>query len=281
MRKPRISIIIPCYNQGQYIDEAIKNVEESDSGICEIIIINDGSTDEFTNKRLNELRTNGYHVIFQENQGLCKSRNNGIKLSKGEYILPLDADNIITSDLITLSIEVLDTNNEISIVYSDRQNFGESNDLIQVGEFDLPRILRGNYIDACAVYRKTIWEEIGGYDERMPAQGLEDWEFWISAAERNFKFHYIPKALFYYRFLGNSMARTMDKNPKFNSLLEYIYKKHSLIMTEKFINEIFELKEEVNQLQLELIKSRKSKPYRLGKFLLRPFYLIKGAKDNR
>ena len=280
MSIPIISIVIPCYNHGQYIDEAIKSVEESESDIYEIIIINDGSTDDLTNKRLIELKNNGYHVVFQENQGLCKSRNNGIRLSRGKYILPLDADNKITPELISLSIKILNSDPLVSIVYSDRQNFGESCDLVDVGRFNLALLLKENYIDACAVYRKSVWEEIGGYDEKMPAQGFEDWEFWISAAEKNFKFYYIPKPLFYYRVLGNSMARTMEKNPKFNSLLEYIYKKHSLIMNEKFINEIFELKDEVNRLQLEIKKSRNSKAYLLGKFLLSPFRLLGMGKNN-
>ena len=96
MIQPLISIVIPCYNHGQYIDEAIISVEEYKNKDYEIIIINDGSTDNFTNIRLEELKEGGYNVIVQKNQGLGKTRNNGIKIANGKYILPLDADNKIT-----------------------------------------------------------------------------------------------------------------------------------------------------------------------------------------
>lgn len=229
MKIPIISIIIPCFNHGKYIDDAIKSVEEYNNGDYEIIIINDGSTDEFTINRLLELKNKGYNVIFQENQGLGRTRNNGIRLAKGKYILPLDADNKIKPEYIIKAIEILETNSTFSIVYSDRQMFGEEINVIKVGEFDLPRILKENYIDACAIYRKNAWYEIGGYDENMPHQGFEDWDFWISAAEKGFKFYYIPEPFFQYRVDSNSMIHQLINSSNMNSLVEYIYKKHILI----------------------------------------------------
>jgi len=223
MTEPLISVVIPCYNQGQYIDEAIKSVEEYKGQDYEIIIINDGSTDDFTNKRLKELRDDGYNVIFQDNQGLGKTRNNGIRIAKGKYILPLDADNMIKPEYISRAIDIFNADPGISIVYSDRHVFGDLNILNKVGEFDLSTIYKGSYIDACAVYRKDVWNEIGGYDENMPTQGLEDWDFWLSAAEKGFRFFYIPEPLFYYRVLENSMCRLITKNPELkNSVFEYI-----------------------------------------------------------
>jgi len=91
---PRISIIIPCYNHGQYVREAISSVEKcTDKNLYEMIIVNDGSTDSFTLEEMGRLANDGYYVINQVNQGLGRTRNNGIKAAKGEYILPLDSDN--------------------------------------------------------------------------------------------------------------------------------------------------------------------------------------------
>jgi glycosyltransferase involved in cell wall biosynthesis len=92
---PVISIIIPCYNQGQYILDAISSVEQyPDNSVYEIIIINDGSTDEISITVLKSLEEKGYHVLNQNNQGLSMARNNGIAIAKGKYILPLDADSL-------------------------------------------------------------------------------------------------------------------------------------------------------------------------------------------
>jgi glycosyltransferase involved in cell wall biosynthesis len=83
----RLSIVIPCFNDGQFLKEAIASVEACPDQIYEIIIINDGSTDLLTRQVLNELRSNGYQVVDQSNQGAAAARNTGVRLAKGDYIL--------------------------------------------------------------------------------------------------------------------------------------------------------------------------------------------------
>jgi len=270
-----ISIIIPCYNHGIYIDEAIKSVEEYKFDNYEIIIINDGSTDDYTNKRLIELKSEGYNVIFQENKGLGRTRNNGIRLAKGKYILPLDADNKIKPDYILKAINILDSEPSISIVYSDRKLFGNSDESFIVGEFSIEKIVNCNYIDACAIFRKSLWEQVGGYDDKMPVQGWEDWDFWLMAIENESKFYYIPEPLFYYRVLDHSMIQQLMNSPNYNLLLRYVYIKHAFIMKEKFIDEMFKLQNEINYLNQEIVRLNQTKAYRLGKFILKPFLNIR------
>ena len=270
-----ISIIIPCYNHGIYIDEAIKSVEEYKFDNYEIIIINDGSTDDYTNKRLIELKSEGYNVIFQENKGLGRTRNNGIRLAKGKYILPLDADNKIKPDYILKAINILDSEPSISIVYSDRKLFGNSDESFIVGEFSIEKIVNCNYIDACAIFRKSLWEQVGGYDDKMPVQGWEDWDFWLMAIENESKFYYIPEPLFYYRVLDHSMIQQLMNSPNYNLLLRYVYIKHAFIMKEKFIDEMFKLQNEINYLNQEIVRLNQTKSYRLGKFILKPFLNIR------
>src|SRR4051812_35874782 len=87
---PKISIVIPCFNHGKYLKEAIQSVEQiQDKSLYELIIVNDGSTDEYTNRLMKSLSRKGYHIIFQNNQGLSASRNNAINVARAEYILPL------------------------------------------------------------------------------------------------------------------------------------------------------------------------------------------------
>lgn len=185
---PIISVIIPCYNHGIFIEEAIKSVEKSDRKDYEIIIIDDGSTEIETISKLEQLRLNGFHVIYQENMGAMGARNNGIRNSIGKYILPLDADNRIMPQMISKAVQILENDPRVSIVYSDREMFGIANETKKVGTFRLPDMLLDNYIDACAVYRKDVWTKTGGYDENLPMQGWEDWDFWLTAYSHGFKF---------------------------------------------------------------------------------------------
>lgn len=233
-----VSIVIPCYNHGQFIDEAIKSVELiSDKSIYEIIIVNDGSTDGYTNLRLKELKEAGYNVIFQENSGLAKSRNNGIAASKGKYILPLDADNKIRPEFVYEGCKILNEFPDVNIVYGDAQTFGDEEGFLKQGEYNLQKLMITNYIDACAMYRKEVWEKTGGYDFKMPYQGVEDWAMWMHASFLGMKFHYLNKIVFDYRVLGNSMIRELRKNKiKGNANIEYLINKHPQYFGPQFID---------------------------------------------
>jgi glycosyltransferase involved in cell wall biosynthesis len=234
---PRISIIIPCYNHGQYIREAIESVEQcTDKNLYEIIIVNDGSKDELTIAEMEKLANEGYNIINQINQGLGRTRNNGIKVAKGEYILPLDSDNRIRIEYIYESIRILDAHPEIAMVYGDSQFFGDKVKRHIVGEFNLQNMMVENQIDACAVYRKSVWEAVGGYDEKMPIMGYEDWDMWMNMTFKNYKFHYVTEILFDYRVLGNSMLRSISISNK-KRLYKYMDEKYKNYLNMDHLNQ--------------------------------------------
>jgi glycosyltransferase involved in cell wall biosynthesis len=234
---PRVSIIIPCYNHGQYIREALDSVEKvTDKNLYEIIIVNDGSKDEYTIKMMDTLAAEGYHVINQVNQGLGRTRNNGIKVAKGDYILPLDSDNRIRPEYIYESIKILDAHPEIAMVYGDAEFFGDKSKRHVVGEFNLQNMMVENQIDACAVYRKSVWEAVGGYDEKMPIMGYEDWDMWLNMTFKHYKFHYVPEILFDYRVLGNSMLRSVSSSNK-KLLYKYMDEKYKGYLNMDHLNQ--------------------------------------------
>lgn len=220
-----LSVIIPCYKHGAYLPEAIESIENYTSHPTEIIIINDGSPDELTINTINNYQKKGYFIIDQKNQGLAKTRNNGIIASKGKYILPLDADNKIISENIAEAIQMLEDNPTLDIVYSDRILFGDIEGYDVVGPYNLQKLMIGNYIDACAIYRREVWVDSGGYDPNMPAMGAEDWDLWLNASFKNKSFYYSPKPLYAYRLLGESMARTIT-GPKYGKIKEYLENKY-------------------------------------------------------
>lgn len=150
----RASIVIPCYNHGQYLREALESALRSDFAGYEVIIVDDGSTDEATISVIEELKSqlrDRQNVIFirQENQGLAWARNNGIKMARGEYILPLDADNRIRPNYLRKAAEVLDNNPSIGVVYAYLKFMGEKDGFWEFPAFDARRLLLGNFVEAC------------------------------------------------------------------------------------------------------------------------------------
>lgn len=221
-----VSIIIPCYNHGQYLMEALKSISDAVTSYSyEIIIVNDGSTDEHTLTVLSWVEQEGYQVIHQPNGGLAAARNNAISMAKGKYIIPLDSDNKLHQNYLTKAIELLEKNPDIDIVYGNPILFGDKEGVITVGKFSISKIIKINYIDACAVFRKITWEKVSGYDGNMPAMGNEDWEFWIHAFFKGATFLYVNEVCFYYRVLANSMTVTTTI-PGLVKNSEYIYQKH-------------------------------------------------------
>lgn len=220
-----LSVIIPCYKHGAYLPEAVHSIEKYDRHPTEIIIVNDGSPDEETKSVIKDFIGRGYKVIDQPNQGLARARNNGVALSTGKYILPLDADNKILPENLEDVLNLLESNPDIDVVYTDRRLFGDVNRYDRVGPYNLQKLMLSNYIDACAVYRREVWEECGGYDPDMPAMGAEDWEMWLNASFKNKTFYYHEKPLYAYRLLGESMARTIT-GPKYGRIKAYLQTKY-------------------------------------------------------
>src|SRR5262249_38052675 len=148
-----LSIVTPCYNQGALLVEAIASVERCAPPGCELIIVNDGSQQPRTLEIMRVLTSCGYFIVDQQNLGLSAARNAGIALARGRYILPLDDDNRIRANFVQDAIRVLDSSPDVGVVYGDRCEFGLRSRELPIAEFDVPKILTTNYIDACAVFR--------------------------------------------------------------------------------------------------------------------------------
>lgn len=228
-----LSVVIPCYNHGQYIQDAIDSVLSYKDQPIEIIIVDDGSTDIYTINKMMELKSLGYHVIQQKNSGLAKSRNIGIMQAKGKYILPLDADNKIREDYIRKALPLLEAN-KCDIVYAKPFFFGDDikSREFETKSFNGPDLIFSNYIDACAVYNKKIWVENQGYDYKMPFPGLEDWEFWLHSYLKGFKFNYLDEHLYDYRISQNSMIIHVFKENRYEMCHQYIFNKHFKMIIE-------------------------------------------------
>ena len=146
-------------------------------------------------------------MIEQAHAGLSAARNRGIAASAGDYFLPLDADNRLLPGFAAEAVALLDADSAAGVVYGDRREFGARSGDVAVPEFDLPRMLGSNYIDACAVVRREVWSDVGGYD--VAFHDWEDWDFWLGAAARGWRFIRIPRPTFEYRVRPDSMHQTV------------------------------------------------------------------------
>jgi glycosyltransferase involved in cell wall biosynthesis len=261
-----VSIIIPCFNDGKYLREAVQSVlQYPDRTAYEIIVVNDGSSDSITLEVLRDLEREGFRVIHQANRGLGAARNAGIKASHGSYVLPLDSDNKIRPDYISMGVRVLESNPRIGMVYGDAGYFGTKTGRRNVADFSLSRMTQGNYIDACAMFRRVVWEEVGGYDEMMPVMGWEDWDFWLRVALKNWGFCHVNAILFDYRVRENSMISKTVQN--IGLLRDYVFSKEELQDADA-----------IRQRQLEiarLFNLERSPDYRLGRAVLDPLRKIR------
>lgn len=233
MDKPLVSVVIPCYNQGEYLKEAVDSVLSSTYENIEIIVVNDGST-----KNVEFLKTFSApktKIIHQQNQGVALARNNGIKASNGKYILPLDADDKIYSTYIEKAVNVLENNEKIGIVYCEAEFFGQVAGKWRIAGYSFPEILWTNSIFNSAVYRKVDWQKVGGYKKEMDL-GFEDWEFWLNLIESGTEVYKISEVLFLYRQTDLSRSGSLNKNNHAIVMFKQIIKFHPNLYADNLEN---------------------------------------------
>ncbi|SRR5579883_821199 len=206
---PIVSVIMPCYNQGQYLDEAIDSVRSQTYQNVEVIVINDGSTDALTIDILCNYQQPGVSIIHTANRGPAAARNTGIEQARGVYILPLDADDRIAPTYLEQAVKCLDADPGVGIVYCEAEFFGEKTGRFELPAFNFPGILLGNMIFNSSVYRKVDWEKVGGYKDHF--HGWEDYDFWLSLLELGRDVVKLPDVLYFYRQVASSRSNSMTR----------------------------------------------------------------------
>lgn len=220
----KVSIVIPCYNQGKYVQDALNSAINQTYKNIEIICVNDGSNDN-SSEIIKNFVDKYKNIIFfdlKENKGLTSARNIAIDASTGEYILPLDADDIIENTYVEKAAAILDNNENIGIVYCNARKFGTVNEIWKLPEYNYDDFLIANCIFSCALFRKSDFIRAGKYKENME-NNLEDWDLWLSMIELGLKPYKIPEILFNYRQCENAKTKLALSNP---SLFSEIFKNH-------------------------------------------------------
>ena len=212
MKNGLVSVIVPCYNQGDYLSEALDSVICQTYPEWECIIINDGSTDQ-TETIAKEYcqKNNRIRYIYQENAGVIAARNHAIAESSGEFILPLDADDRISFFYLVKAVHVLQSDQNCKVVYGKGWLTGEKNEPFILPPFSIEGLLRDNCIFNSAVFRRQDFDSVGGYNPNMK-DGYEDWNLWLSLLESGGSVHMIDEVVYYYRILLHSRTTGADQN---------------------------------------------------------------------
>lgn len=218
LSNPLVSIIIPCYNYANYVGEAIESALAQTYKNIEVLVVDDGSTDESYSVAAKYPVT----VISQPNKGVAAARNTGVREAKGEWVMQLDADDKLCSTYVEECLKVADAD----IISTAQRNFGDDTSVINIPDtvtyYGLSQL---NRIHVGSMYRRSLWEESGGYDEYF-RDGYEDWEFWINVMKRGAVVSSVPKALYNYRKHGPSMIdRCIERHYE---LYDYIKQKHNI-----------------------------------------------------
>ena len=198
MLYPLVTIIIPCFNYGKYLPDAFESIRQQNYPNIEIIVVDDGSTD---NTREIVEKDGKAKYIYQTNQGLSAARNTGIKNSKGEYIIFLDADDILLPDAINTNLRYIKKNEKLAFVSGTFEvNFTENNEIIdKISEVETDhylQLLQGNYIGfpAVVLYRRWIFDEIV-FD--LSLKSCQDYNLNLEIARKHPVFHHTKKVASY------------------------------------------------------------------------------------
>ncbi len=227
-----VSVIIPCYNPGVMLSETLQSLEASQNKFNlqrEVIIVNDGSKDPVTLQILDNLDSSKYKVIHQENKGCAPARNEAVRHSRGEYLFFLDADNKVRESYLDDAYEVLSSDPNAGVAYGKPHFFGEDDPqrVFEPGPFDMHRMLQLNYIDVCAMIKRQVWDDIGGFTVNREIWGHEDWDLWIKIGLTKWQFRFIDKVLYDYRVAKQSLLGSSNSLEDHAKCVKYLMNEYS------------------------------------------------------
>ncbi|WP_406684229.1 glycosyltransferase [Seonamhaeicola sp. MEBiC1930] len=269
-----ISVIIPCYNDAEFIEQAVSSAISQTYSKKEIIVVDDGSNKE-TKLVLKGLEHKIEKLITQDNLGQSTARNRGIEQAKGKYILVLDSDDYFEQAFCEKAIVLFENNPIIKLVTCYANLIFEKerdNSIRKTRGGDIRSFLTSNSALGSAMFKKEDWAKCGNYDESM-RNGLEDWEFYIRLLSNGGIAEVIKEPLYNYRKREGTTTAKANK-AKYN-LLKFIYSKHKNLYVkyyEEFIDQILDI---IETEERDKIKNRNRLEFRLGSLILNPLRKIK------
>jgi len=249
-----ISVVIPCYNQARFLGKAVQSVLSQSHKELEVIVINDGSTDETEGVASQYLTDPRFRLINQKNAGLPAARNRGLSESHGDFLNFLDSDDWLGEDMIRTLVTALDQNPEIAFAYCDVQVVdaeGEPSGAFSVGgaretvngDIFGSLVLCGYFPPQTVLIRRSVLDDVGSFDEQLG--GHADYDLWLRTTGKGHHALYVDQKLAYYRIHGNNMS---SNRQHMFSTREGALQKAARMYPERFgtaVNRIVEDREEI------------------------------------
>ena len=271
---PRVSIVMPVFNAGRWLPQALASVEAQTFRDFELVVVDDGSTEERTRALLDAAaRRPGVTVHRTENRGPSHARNLAIERARGAYILPLDADDWLAPAFLEKTVPLLDADPALGVAYTWVGLVGEHHGVWRTGGLSVPELLTRCTIHVASLFRRRLWQDVGGYDPRF-VESSEDWDLWLGAAERGWGGRCVPEILVYYRRSGTSRERHARQPGISTRLMRDLVAKHRGLYEAHLEDAIAGIYEERSALCLSLERIYAHPAMRL---LLRMRALVKGG----
>jgi GT2 family glycosyltransferase len=223
---PVVSVVIPCYNLGRYLHEAVESVLAQGFDNFEIIVVDDGSTDEYTHRLLEHFDRPKTMIIRQSNQGVSTARNNGIRAGTGRYICCLDPDDRLGPGFFAKAVAVLDSHDDVGLVSGSIAEFDEREHIVRRGTCLLRDLLTQNPIVEPAMFRRQAWDEAGGYPSGFSSGG-EDWDLFLGILEAGYRAEVLPDVVWEYRIHADQMSTGMNRPGTWGQVLRQLVTRHS------------------------------------------------------
>jgi glycosyltransferase involved in cell wall biosynthesis len=235
---PLITIVVPCYNYAEYLEECLRSVVAQTYPDWEAVVVDDASTQgdvAAVVERIGDARIR--LVRHTQNQGLAAARNTGIRAGQGELVLPLDADDKLAPAYLETLAPLLTGHPEYTAAFPDFYAFGARDGIIRFQVRDVRALLRDQWVPGPGtLFRRTLWQQVGGYCDALRA-GNEDWDFWLGTAEHGLRVAHIPQALYYYRQHPDSMA--IRQRSTESATREFLYTRHRRLFDQFGMGGIF------------------------------------------
>ena len=251
----RVSVIMPCYNDGQYIEEALYSLRAQTYLNWELIVIDDGSDEPETLRVLEQLEEMPYVRLLHTNHVRpAGARNAGIQAARGTYILPLDADDTIEPTYMEKAVKILNENPHVGVVYCKADLFGEQSGPWGLPDYSLRAMLQDNIVFVTSMFRREDWERVGGFNTNMHA-GMEDYDFWLSILELDREVVQIPEVLFHYRIKPKSRTTGFqDSVEQIKETYHTLYRNHTALYEKH--RELYDLS--MRDTMIDLIQHRRA-----------------------
>lgn len=254
-----IAVVVPCCNLGRFLEGALESVLGQSRPASEVVVVDDGSTDLYTRALLASLEYPRTRVIHTANRGLSGARNQGIRVTSAEYLVTLDADHRLDAEYLAKTAARLDADPALGFVSTAIRGTGEAGGLWTPPDCTVANALVRGAVHPASMFRRRMWQAVGGFDESLTPHSDTVLDFWLSAMELGFGGEVVPEPLLEYR------GRASPMHPAISQLrnMEVVLRKHRatiaaagpqlLVEKDRFLGEQREHQQELVQKRSALI----------------------------